>query len=72
MVRVSVAAFLRRLDRLVGRFNRWLEPAALASNAETGNPGPGSVDAARITAILGEIERGGASGQDKQESGSTK
>ena len=69
---MRVAAFLRRFDRLAGRFNRWLEPAALASNAETGNPGPGSVDAARVTAILGEIERGRANHQDEQESGPTR
>jgi hypothetical protein len=65
---MGVATFLRRLDRVTARFNRWLEPAALASNAETGNPGPGSVDAARITAILGEIEQSGATAQDEEES----
>jgi hypothetical protein len=49
---MGFGAFIRRLDRLAGRFNRWFAPAAIGANVETGR----KIDAMRVAAVLREIE----------------
>jgi hypothetical protein len=68
---MSISGFFGRLDRLAGRFNKWFGPAALASNTKVGDRS-GRVDAAHVTAILGEIEKSSASRQEELENGSAK
>jgi hypothetical protein len=54
---VGLGAIVKRIDRVAGRVNRWLGPAALASNTQKGTTETGGVDASRVTAILGELEK---------------
>ncbi|MBA3412361.1 MAG: hypothetical protein H0T09_01595 [Actinobacteria bacterium] len=68
---MNAGAFLRRLERRVARFNKWLAPAAVASNVPNSELSKG-VDPLDVTVVLGEIEQGAASRHDEQESGSTR
>ena len=56
---VGLGAFIGRLDRLAGRFNRWFGGAAVALSAEHSGSagGPPTVDPTAVVAALGEIER---------------
>jgi hypothetical protein len=54
---VGLGALINRIDRLVGRFNRWFGPAALAASAaDKAGKGKGP-DPSAVVAGLGEIER---------------
>jgi hypothetical protein len=55
---VKLAAMFGRFERLIGRFNKWLAPAAIASGTVTGKGR--SADPRNVTAILTELERGAA------------
>ena len=50
------------LDRLAGRFNQWIGPAAMADRAAAGTAGgfagsPEAIDPSAVVGVLGEIER---------------
>jgi hypothetical protein len=56
---MRLGALVSRIDRLAGRFNRWLGGAAVASNVQrpgSGSVGGSSVDPAAVVAVLREIE----------------
>ena len=55
-------ALFHRLERVFGRLNKWLAPAALASGIVKAGPGAQQVDATHVTAVLGEID---ATGDDE-------
>jgi hypothetical protein len=56
---VGLGAFISRLDRWAGRFNRWFGSTALAAGAEGPGAagGPPTVDPASVVAALGEMEQ---------------
>jgi hypothetical protein len=55
---MGLGAWLGKLDGVVGRFNRWIAPAALATNAERSGASKGvPPDPVAIVAALGELER---------------
>jgi hypothetical protein len=56
---VGLGAFISRLDRWAGRFNRWFGGTALAAGAEGPGraDGPPTIDPASMVAVLGEMER---------------
>ena len=60
---VGIGAFFGRVDRLIGRFNRWFAPAAIASGAVKDGRGP-QADAQRVAAVLGELKKPPADEQD--------
>jgi len=46
-----------RIGKLIGRFNRWLAPAAVGSAVEQGQGQPGTtVNAVGVKAIVTELE----------------
>jgi hypothetical protein len=49
---MSVLAILARIERAIGRFNRWFAATAVAANVEQGR----SINAMDVKALLGEIE----------------
>jgi hypothetical protein len=53
---VGLLRALRRMERLAGRFNRWIGPTAVAAQA-TGDEGRGKLDPVSTAAILEEIEQ---------------
>ncbi len=69
---VGLGRFLN-LDRLAGRFNRWIGATAIADKAATryGAPGEATMphDPSAVVGVLGEIERqysgSDASGEDE-------
>jgi hypothetical protein len=63
---VRFGDFIRRLERGVGRFNRWFGPAALSSNATDNNP-HGTVDPAHLGAMLGEIGKTQTSREEREQ-----
>jgi hypothetical protein len=60
---MHAAGWLRRFERRIARFNKWFGSTAVASNTLTGDH---SVDAARVTAMMGEIEQTAAARDDEQ------
>ena len=55
---MGLGAVVGKLDRLVGGFNRWFAPAAVATNAARSGVSKGvPPDSAAVVATLGEIER---------------
>ena len=56
---MGLGAFISRLDRWAGRFNRWFGSTALAAGAEGPGraDGPPTIDPASMVAVLGEMER---------------
>jgi hypothetical protein len=58
---MQLCALLRRLDRRLGRFNERFGSTAVASGTKQSQGGPASsVDPMRVSAVLGEIEKGEA------------
>jgi hypothetical protein len=53
---MGVGTFIRRLDRLAGRFNKWFAPAAIAANVVQLGDGRSTIDPMRVGAVLREIE----------------
>jgi hypothetical protein len=62
---MGLRAFFERLEQLVGRFNRWFAPAALASGGLEGTT-PEQADPGRVTTVPGELERPGADGREDE------
>jgi hypothetical protein len=56
---MGVRSLFRRLERRIGRFNRWLAPAAISANAASGDPAQPVADPAHVVAALGALEQGG-------------
>jgi hypothetical protein len=54
---VGLGDFARRIDRLVGRFNRWLGPAAIASDSLRSEGTVVQADPTAVVAGLGEIQK---------------
>jgi hypothetical protein len=57
---------LERIDRAVGRLNRWFGGAAVASGAQPQNR---SVNTIAVKTVLGEIEHGTSAEADEAEDG---
>jgi hypothetical protein len=60
------ASFLRRVDRLAGRFSRWLAPAAVASGTRNTDM-PGTVDPLHVAAGIELIRHSGPDAAEPQE-----
>jgi hypothetical protein len=55
---VGLGDFARRLDRLVGSFNRWFGPAAIAAGSVRSEGGiVQTADPTAVVAGLGEIQK---------------
>src|SRR5215203_3735888 len=54
---MGLGALVSRIDRVVGRFNRWFGPAALAVGAADKSGKAKGPDPSAVVAGLGEIER---------------
>jgi hypothetical protein len=54
---MGLAAFIRRLDRLAGRFNRWFAPAAVASTVERNTSSGVTADPTSVVAVLTGMQK---------------
>ena len=53
---VGLRTILGRVDRAVGRFNRWLAPAAVAEGTLQGGA-PQHAEPGHVAAVLGELQK---------------
>jgi hypothetical protein len=67
---VGFGGFVRRLDRLVGRFNRWFGPAAIAAGSLRSEGGiVQTADPTAVVASLGEIQKDRGPAREGDEGG---